>query len=64
MTPGAKLAAFGAGLVLSFGVGAAVGAAVGPIDVGGESHPPVSVPDVSAPVPAPSSEPSAHEGHG
>jgi hypothetical protein len=64
MTAGAKLAAFGAGLVLAFGVGAAVGAAVGPIDVGGESDTLVTAPDTSSPHPAPGSEPTSHEGHG
>lgn len=35
MRPAAKLAAFAVVLALAFGAGAAVGDAVGPIDVGG-----------------------------
>lgn len=43
MSPGVKLAAFALVLAAAFGVGAAVGTAAGPIDVGGgddhsESH--------------------------
>ena len=37
MSVGAKLAAFAAILAASFGVGAVVGAAIGPIDVGGDA---------------------------
>jgi hypothetical protein len=43
MSAAARLAAFGVGLVGVFGVAAAVGAAVGPIDVGGEDHLPTTV---------------------
>lgn len=37
MKPASKLAAFAVLLVLAFGVGSAVGAAVGPVDVGGDA---------------------------
>lgn len=37
MRPGPKLAAFAAVVIAVFGFAAAVGAAVGPIDVGGDT---------------------------
>ena len=45
MKPGVKLGAFALLLAAVFGGGAAVGAAVGPIDVGGAAdHEPTTVP--------------------
>jgi hypothetical protein len=38
MSPGTKLAAFALVLAAALGTGAAVGAAVGPIDVGGRAE--------------------------
>ncbi len=52
-----KLIAFAAALVLAFGTAAAVGAAVGPIDVGGST--PVHDSDTNEPV---SHDPSGHLG--
>lgn len=37
MRPATKLAAFALLLILAFGVGSAVGAAVGPVSVGGDA---------------------------
>ena len=57
MKPGIKLAAFALLLAAVFGGGAAVGAAVGPIDVGGGAdHGP-------APVDGPSASTVPHPGH-
>ena len=50
----AKLAAYGLVLALCLGAGAAVGAAVGPIDVGGASD---HAPEPTTPTPVP------HSGH-
>jgi hypothetical protein len=49
VTAGARLAAFAAALLLAFGAAAAVGAAVGPIDVGGPSPEPATVPATTHP---------------
>ena len=54
MRPGLRLALFGVALASAFGVGAVVGAAVGPIDVGGE---------VQTSIPVPGAEPE-HGQHG
>ena len=58
MRSGTTLAAFAAVLTVAFGAGAAIGAAAGPIDVGGpDSETPTEAPvDTIVGVPA-------HEGH-
>lgn len=55
MTTGARLAAFGIGLVAVFGTAAGVGVVAGPIDVGGR--------DDHHEEPAASTPPTAHDDH-
>jgi len=59
VSPGARLATFGVALVATFGVGAAVGTAVGPWDGGDPpAHHDADVPSTGSPATG------AHDGHG
>lgn len=62
MRPAARLAAYGVGLLAALGAGAAVGQAVGPIDVGGDDHGEVHT-DAPATDPSPPSTSPGAGGH-
>lgn len=64
MSPGLKLGAYGLVLAASLGLGAVVGAAVGPIDVGGDPSPAVTHGHDTTPADTTPADSAPLDGHG